>query len=322
MDTFENQYFLGIDTSNYTTSVALFNPYEQEVIQRKKLLPVKNGQLGLRQSDAVFHHTQQLHCLVRELFEQFDAPPKIIALGVSEKPRDEEGSYMPCFTVGVNAADILSSVLGIPVYYFSHQSGHIAAAVHSSGAEYLYENEFVAFHVSGGTTEAVLVKPDNRKVFATEIIGRTLDLHAGQAIDRVGVSMGLPFPSGRELERLAFECDNAVSVKTCVKGTDCCLSGIENICAKMLHNGEDKSKIALTCLMFIAKTIEGMCRNIFLKFGEKPILFAGGVMSDTIIKQYLSSRFDCTFALPEFSTDNACGAAVLAANRYLKEFKR
>lgn len=321
MSTFDSQYFLGIDTSNYTTSVAVFRSDSREVIHRKKLLPVKSGQLGLRQSDAVFHHTQRLHVLVKELFEQFDVPPKLTAIGVSEKPRDEDGSYMPCFTVGVNTANILSSVLNVPVYYFSHQAGHIASAIYSSGAEYLYENEFIAFHVSGGTTEAVLVKPDCQKVFKTRIIGKTLDLHAGQAIDRVGVSMGLPFPSGRELEELALKCNDTVSVKTCIKHTDCCLSGIENICLKMLQNGEEKSKVALTCLMFIAKSIEAMCRNIFLKYGEKPVLFAGGVMSDRIIKDYLSSKFNCVFALPEFSTDNACGTAVLAANRYLKEYK-
>lgn len=316
-----NQFILGIDTSNYTTSAALYNLSDNTVHHKRKLLPVADGQCGLRQSDAVFHHTQQLHVIIKELFDEFEKPPEIAAIGVSTRPRSREGSYMPCFTVGINAANILGSVLNVPVYNFSHQMGHIAAAIYSSKAEHLYSENFIAFHVSGGTTEAVLVKPDSENIFTAEIVGKTLDLHAGQAIDRVGVSMGLAFPCGRELERLALTCDKKVTVKTCVKNNDCCLSGIQNICEKLIKNNTDYSEIALTCLTFIGKSLEGMCENIISSYGNMLILFAGGVMSNSIIKNILSEKFDCIFALPEFSTDNACGTAVLAADRFQKELK-
>ncbi len=317
-----NRFVLGIDTSNYTTSVALYDPTEKKVCHKRKLLPVSEGQVGLRQSDAVFHHTQQLHVLVNELFEELEAKPEILAIGVSSRPRDMEGSYMPCFTVGINAANILGAVLGVPVFKFSHQMGHIAAAIYSSDAGYLYDRNFIAFHVSGGTTEAVLVKPDTDKIFSSEIVGKTLDLHAGQAIDRVGVSMGLPFPCGKELEKLALKCDKNIKVKTCIKNTDCCLSGIQNICEKMIKNNTDSSETALTCLAFVEKTLEGMCSEILNRYGDMPILFAGGVMSNSIIRKGLSEKFDCIFALPEFSTDNACGTAVLAAYKYQKELEK
>ncbi len=317
-----NQFVLGIDTSNYTTSAALYDLSNNTVFHKRKLLPVANGQCGLRQSDAVFHHTQQLHVLVKELFDEFRQPPEIAAIGVSTRPRNQEGSYMPCFTVGINAANILGSVLNVPVYNFSHQMGHIAAAIYSAKAEYLYNEDFIAFHVSGGTTEAVIVKPDSENIFTAEIVGKTLDLHAGQAIDRVGVSMGLPFPCGRELEKIALTCDKKVNVKTCVKNNDCCLSGIQNICEKQIKNNTDYSEVALTCLTFIGKSLEGMCSNIVSTYGNMPVLFAGGVMSNSIIKNMLSEKFNCIFALPEFSTDNACGTAVLAAYRFQKELKK
>lgn len=314
-----NQFVLGIDTSNYTTSVALYNLNEKIVYQKRKLLPVKEGQCGLRQSDAVFHHTQQLQVVVGELFSEFSEQPEILAIGVSSRPRNQERSYMPCFTVGVNAANILGAVLNVPVYCFSHQMGHIAAAIYSANAEYLYDEKFIAFHVSGGTTEAVIVTPDMENVFNTEIVGKTLDLHAGQAIDRVGVSMGLMFPCGKEMEQLALKCDKKVSVKPCIKNTDCCLSGIQNICELLLFNGAEKSEIALTCLSFIGKSIEGMCSSIISKYGNMPMLFAGGVMSNSIIRSELQERFNCIFALPEFSTDNACGIAALTADKLSKE---
>lgn len=310
-----NKYILGIDTSNYTTSVALYDTDASKVYHKRMLLPVLKGGRGLRQSDAVFHHTQQFHQVISQLYREFESPVEISAIGVSSRPRDAQGSYMPCFTVGVNTAYSLAAVLGVPVYEFSHQCGHIAAAVYSSGHTELFDRDFIAFHVSGGTTEAILVKPDPEHIFNCEIIGQTLDLHAGQAVDRIGVAMGLKFPCGAELEKLASQCKEKINVKVCVKDTDCCLSGIENICAKMAENNEDRSKIALTCLTFIEKTLEKMCGNILNKYGDLPVLFAGGVMSDAIIREGIASRFDCLFASAELSSDNACGAAILAARR-------
>ncbi len=318
----KSKFVLGIDTSNYTTSAALYDLENKNVIHKRKLLPVAKGQSGLRQSDAVFHHTAALHAVIGELMCGFDEKPEIACVGVSSRPRDREDSYMPCFTVGVNAANILGSVLKVPVYCFSHQMGHIAAAIYSIGDQSFFDREFIAFHVSGGTTEAVLVKPDAEKIFKTEIVGRTLDLHAGQAIDRVGVSLGLSFPCGRELENLALSCGKNIKIKTCVKNTDCCLSGIQNICEKMIANGDDPSEAALTCLTFIGKTLEGMCSAITETYGDMPVLFAGGVMSNSIIRKMLSEKFRCVFAVPEFSTDNACGTAVLAAYKMKKELEK
>ena len=307
--------YLGVDTSNYTTSVALYDGETGELRQQKKLLPVREGQLGLRQSDAVFHHTAQLHALFDELVRDVDTK-SIAAVGASVKPRPVSGSYMPCFTVGINTARVLGTVLSVPVYEFSHQMGHIAAAVYSADSKYLYKDKFLAFHVSGGTTEAVIVTPDNGVLKVSDIVGKTLDLHAGQAIDRIGVEMGLTFPCGKELEKLALQCGKKVTVKPCIKGTDCCLSGLQNICENMLRQDIDTSEIALTCLMYIEKTLEKMCKAILDKYGDMPVLFAGGVMSNSIIRAGLSEKINCVFATAELSSDNACGTAVLAYDVY------
>ncbi len=302
---------LGIDTSNYTTSVCVYNSETGEVFQKKLLLPVKQGEKGLRQSDAVFHHTARLYPLVRELFEECGG--EIDAIGVSEKPRDAEGSYMPCFLVGVNVADCIAAVTGKPIYGFSHQAGHIAAALYSSGRMNLIKEKFIAFHVSGGTSEMLLVSPDSERAFDVEIIGETLDLNCGQAVDRAGVMMGLTFPCGKELEALALESSEKYNPKICVKGGNCSLSGLENQCRRMLDGGESKENISRYCLDYICKTLEKMTEYALEEKGRLPLVFAGGVMSNSIIREKIQSRFGAAFAKPEFSCDNAAGVAILAA---------
>ena len=306
--------FLGIDTSNYTTSTALFNSKTGEMLQQKKLLPVKQGQLGLRQSDAVFHHTAQLHTLFSELVKNIDVN-QIAAIGVSTKPRPIDGSYMPCFTVGENTAKILSSALKIPLFPFSHQEGHISAALFSAERDDLFSESFIAFHVSGGTTEAVLAKGSGDS-FSAELVASSLDLHAGQAVDRVGVMLGLDFPCGAELEKLALKNSEKINVHPSLKGCNCCLSGIENICKKLLNDGKNPEYIAAYCLEYIRKTLMLMTDRLLEKYGRLPLVFAGGVMSNTIIKNSLTEKYNAVFAEPCYSTDNAAGIAYLAYRKF------
>ena len=306
-----NKAYLAFDTSNYTTSAAVY--VGGEIRQSKKLLPVKKGQAGLRQSDAVFHHTAQLHTV----FESLDLSDcKIEAVGASVTPRSEEGSYMPCFTVGSSAAHIAAKLLGVPLYSFSHQQGHIAAAVYSSGRAELLSRDFIAFHISGGTTEAVLVTPDSERIISTRIIAQTLDLNAGQAVDRVGLMLGLDFPCGAELEKLALKNTEKLSVHPSLKGCNCCLSGIENICKKLLNDGKNPEYIAAYCLEYIRKTLMMMTDRLLEKYGRLPLVFAGGVMSNTIIKNSLTEKYNAVFAEPCYSTDNAAGIAYLAYRKF------
>lgn len=308
--------FLGIDTSNYTTSCAVFSS-DGTIIQKKKLLPVKQGELGLRQSDAVFHHTVGLPELMKSLFSDFDG--SISAIGVSDAPRRAEGSYMPCFLAGVNAASCISSVSGMPLYRFSHQQGHIAAAVYSSGRSELFEREFIAFHVSGGTTDCLLVKPDKDDIIKVEMLASSLDLKAGQAVDRVGVMLGFPFPAGRFVDDLAQKSEKKYKLNIKLKGADCCLSGVENKCRKMLEDGEKKEDICRYCIDYIISALEKMADYQLREKGSMPLLFAGGVMSSKVISSYFKNKYGAYFASPEFSSDNAAGTALLASMKYERQ---
>lgn len=310
--------FLGIDTSNYTTSVCLYDDVADTYVSKRRLLPVSSGQLGLRQSDAVFHHTQQLPDLFEELFADANcSTDEICAVGASFTPRKVEGSYMPCFTVGSSVARALSSTLQVPIYELSHQQGHIASALYCTKRMDLMNRKHLAFHVSGGTTDALIVNgSDSAGILPVQLVATTLDLNAGQLVDRVGLMLGLTFPCGKELEKLALKNCETIKVKPTLKGSDCCLSGVENICKKALDDGKQPPYIAALCLKYIEETLFSMCSKIIDEYGNMPVVFAGGVMSNSIIRESLTKRLDCTFCEPELSTDNACGIAVLTSILY------
>ncbi len=308
--------FLGIDTSNYTTSAAIFCSETDSVSQNKKLLPVKKGECGLRQSDAVFHHTKQLSDVLKNLLINTN---NLVAVCVSTKPRNIEGSYMPCFCTGKTTAEIITYTSGAKLFTTSHQIGHIVAALYSCNRLDLLHENFIAFHVSGGTTDCIFCTPDDEEIIDAKPFSSSLDLKAGQVIDRVGVMMGLDFPCGKELEKLSDKSNKHFKIKINLKENDCCLSGLENKCKKMLDDGILHEDVARYCLEFIGETIKCMTQKAIENFGDLPIVYAGGVMSNKHIKKMIEDCFDSYFAKPEFSCDNAVGVAIVASEKYKRK---
>ena len=144
------------------------------------------------------------------------------------------------------------------------------------------------------------------------LAAHSLDLKAGQAVDRVGLLLGLSFPCGPELERLALQWEGKLSYRPVLKGHDCSLSGIENQCKAMVGRGEPPAKIARHCLEAIASVLDKMCSRLLEELGPLPVVFSGGVCSNSLLRQRLGEKYSATFAAPEFSSDNAAGVAVLA----------
>ncbi len=313
-----NNVVLGVDTSNYTTSLAVMTEDGELLCSLKQLLKVKEGERGLRQSDAVFAHTVNLPRLFEEAKETLNGR-KIVAVGVSEKPRDVQGSYMPCFLSGVATATAVASSLNVPLYKFSHQSGHIMASIYSAKKYNLLKREFCAFHVSGGTTEVLRVVP-NGTAFSVECVGGSVDAHAGQIIDRIGVSMGLPFPSGPFVEELALLNRSKIPAKKIsVRGTEANLSGLENMAIELYRKTEDKSLVCAFVLDFIGKTLSALSDAYASHYGNTPFVYSGGVMCNGIIKKMVSEGREAYFAEPAMSSDNAVGIAALALERYNTE---
>ena len=218
---------------------------------------------------------------------------------------------MPCFTVGAGTASAMASVFSLPMTECSHQHGHLAAALYSCGKLEWVHRRFLAFHVSGGTTDALLVEPDTERIFSPKLVASSLDLKAGQAVDRVGVMLGLKFPAGRELDLLAQQSTAEFKIRPTLRGADCSLSGIQNQCEKMLQRGEPPADIAKFCIESVCAALDATTERLLRQYGELPLVFAGGVMSNSIISARLGKKYGASFAAPEFSCDNAAGVALL-----------
>lgn len=307
---------LGLDTSNYTTSTAVLDTETGEICQEKQLLPVKAGEAGLRQSDAVFHHTRQLPELMER---QADALAKgqLESVAASARPRNTKGSYMPCFLVGLGTARAVAAATGVPLHTTSHQIGHVLAALYSAKQLSLIKQPFLAFHVSGGTTDSLYCEPDDTELLKITPCGTSLDLKAGQAVDRVGLMLGLHFPCGGELEKMAAKSSRIWrNLRPVVKGMDCCFSGLENQCRTMLEHGVPPEDIANYCLAMVYETILRMTQAAQARYGQLPVIYAGGVMSNQRMRPSMAAAVpEAYFAAPEFSCDNAAGAAIYGALR-------
>ncbi len=300
--------FLGIDTSNYSTSVALFSR-DGDLRNEVRLLPVAQGEKGLRQSDAVFHHVKAFPEVYASLGD-FSTP---VAIGVSTRPRSVDGSYMPCFLSGESFARVLGEAFKVPVFEFSHQQGHVAAALLSVKREDLINGKFYAFHLSGGTMELLYV--DTMECIAPICV--TNDVTAGQLIDRIGVALGYGFPAGKKMSELAESGKSPVKYKIKVADGKINLSGVENKALELLSKGETEENVAAFVLETVSRAVRAMIEYGFSVKGEKlPVVMVGGVSSSSVLRRQLSDIENILFASPDLSRDNAMGIAYLASLSY------
>lgn len=305
---------LGIDTSCYTTSAALVSVEGELLGSARRLLTVGEGERGLQQSQGLFQHVKNLPDMIGQVMQ---GAPQICAVCASVRPRPAEESYMPVFRAGESQARAAAALLRVPFYPVSHQEGHVRAAMVDAGID--AGRPFLALHLSGGTTEILLA--DQGRL---TLLGGSLDLHAGQLVDRTGVRMGLGFPAGPALEKLAMQAAPQGLLGVSIKGTSCNLAGAENKIERWLAQDElSREQIAAEAFDFLCRTIERMIENACEATGARQALLAGGVASSTLLRGMLNARakkrrLNCRlyYAHPELSGDNAVGVALLGAERY------
>lgn len=314
---------LALDTSNYTTSVASLpqSPHEIQVphnaLSLGKLLEVPEGALGLRQQEALFQHIKALPALLEQL-----PLGELNAVGVSTRPRAVEGSYMPCFLAGENFGRAIASSHKVPCLSFSHQQGHLAAALWALGREDMMHAPFLAWHLSGGTTELLLVTPCSPQegLLHGEKIGGTTDISAGQLIDRSALRLGASFPGGKQLDTWALEgCQQSPPPAFPIKTQDLyfSLSGMENKVEALEKQSASPQEISAFVLSSLSKVLKKV-GDLAQKQHQitAPIVFSGGVASSAYLKSHLPQWL---FPPAQYATDNAMGIAVLTRQVLEKE---
>ncbi len=311
---------IGLDTSCYTTSCAAVTVEGEVIASCRKLLPVRPGERGLRQSEAVFAHVRQLPGLMEELSAAVRGM-EIVAVCASRTPRDAADSYMPVFHVGDAQARSLAALLGVPCFASTHQRGHIYAARSGSG---ILPGDLLAVHLSGGTTEILSLRGEE-----LTLLGGTGDLHAGQLVDRAGVAMGLPFPAGPYLEELAARGHSEARLPVSVEkgGLTVHLSGAETQVQRWIAaEAMMPADIAREVYDFLARTMSRMILRAAESTGIGQVLVAGGVASSALLREMLTARvhkadpgFHICFGKPEYSGDNAVGTALIGAEKWKQQ---
>ena len=312
-----SSFFLGLDTSCYTTSLAFADQDGRIVQDRRRVLTVETGARGLRQSEALFQHLKNLPDLV----EASAAFRPLQGVAFSARPRPVEGSYLPVFLAGANFARAIAATAGVPLLSSSHQEGHIRAALADSG---LTSDAFLGLHLSGGTTELLAIKRQTTG-FAIKLLGGTSDLHAGQMVDRIGVAMGLPFPAGPHLDALVqegkVETEGKLKLPVAVQGLTVSFSGPTSAALRLWKQKPDDRALALAVLNCLVESVFRLLKA-GVATGEPgchEVLLFGGVAANTYLRRELTARLHrdlngikVYFGKPALSADNAVGLALLA----------
>lgn len=313
--------FLGVDSSAYTSSLALVDQEERLIWERRKLLPVRKGALGLRQSEAVFAHIQNLPLLWEEGALKLKQAP-LAAVAAATRPRPRSGSYMPVFKVSQAAGELIARTLDLLFFAYSHQEGHIAAGLWSAG---LPPGRYLVVHLSGGTTELLAVEVKEDALLEISPRGGGADLHAGQFIDRIGVALGLGFPAGPALEASARRGKTgAINLPVAVKGTRISFSGPASHAQRLLQQGCNRFDLARAVELCIADSLSAALHAVEDMASFAGILIVGGVAANAFIRKRLlevGPDRPLHFASPSFAGDNAVGLAVLAARRHAAQMK-
>lgn len=332
--------YLGMDTSCYTTSVALLDEAGALVGEARQILSVKPGRCGLQQSEMVFQHTRNLPRLVEEAVEQVlqygmvegaetgaasatglaglaAAGYELAAIGVSGYPRPLENSYMPAFLAGLSVARSIAAVTGAKLEVISHQENHLEAGLWSAGGPDV--ERFLLLHASGGTTDVLLAERQQDGRYRITEVGGSLDLHAGQFVDRIGVALGLQFPTGPALEALAQQAELPLELPVSVRKLQVSLSGPCTAALRKLEAGAEPAALALGVEHALAETFARVLRNGAQEYRVRDVLLVGGVGSNKYIRQHVEMklaklRYPVRLWVPEgrYSCDNATGCAAFA----------
>ncbi|MCK1974380.1 tRNA (adenosine(37)-N6)-threonylcarbamoyltransferase complex transferase subunit TsaD [Bacillus safensis] len=309
-----DRFILGIETSCDETAASIVKN-GKEIVANVVASQIDSHKRfgGVVPEIASRHHVEQVTIVLEEVMTQAGMSLKDLdAIAVTEGP-----GLVGALLIGVNAAKALSFAHQIPLVGVHHIAGHIYAN------QLVDELEFpcLALVVSGGHTELVLMKEHG----SFEVIGETLDDAAGEAYDKVARTMGLPYPGGPHIDRLAHEGEPTIKLPRAwlEEGSyHFSFSGLKSAVINTLHNASQKGEtiapenLAASFQASVIEVLVGKTLKAAAAYGVKQVVLAGGVAANKGLREALTSAFtklpDVKVIIPPLSlcTDNA---AMIAA---------
>ncbi|MFK3800168.1 tRNA (adenosine(37)-N6)-threonylcarbamoyltransferase complex transferase subunit TsaD [Pseudomonas sp. NPDC088444] len=313
---------LGLETSCDETGVALYDS------ERGLLADALFSQIDLHRvyggvvpELASRDHVKRMLPLIRQVLAEADcAATEIDAIAYTAGP-----GLVGALLVGASCAQALAFAWDIPALGVHHMEGHLLAPMLEAQPP---EFPFVALLVSGGHTQ--LVRVDGIGLY--ELLGETLDDAAGEAFDKTAKMMGLNYPGGPEISRLALRGTpgrfSFPRPMTDRPGLTFSFSGLKTSalntwqqCQSARDDGEQtRCDIALAFQDAVVETLTIKCKRALKQTGLKRLVIAGGVSANKALRQSLEEMLrgmggNVFYARPEFCTDNGAMIAFAGCQR-------
>ncbi len=265
---------LGIEGTAHTVGVGIVT--EDKVLANVSHMyrPLEGG---IHPREAANHHVQYLPPLLKEAFEKAGVKPgELDGISFSQGP-----GLGPCLRTVATAARVLSLKLNIPLVGVNHCIAHLEIGRFSTGAE-----DPVMLYVSGGNTQIISYAAGKYRVF-----GETLDIGIGNMLDKLAREMGIPFPGGPRIEKLALRGEKYIPLPYSVKGMDMAFSGILTAAINKLGE-ERKEDIAYSVQETVFAMLTEVTERALTHLRKDEILLAGGVARNKRLQEMLQTMAD------------------------------
>jgi N6-L-threonylcarbamoyladenine synthase len=317
---------LGIETSCDETGVALYHTEQGLLAQQLySQIDLHKEYGGVVPELASRDHVAKLLPMIDSVLNQASSQQEQLdAIAYTQGP-----GLAGALLVGAATAKTLAMLLDIPAIGVHHMEGHLLAP--------LLENEqpdfpCVALLVSGGHTQLVAVE----KIGSYDLLGESLDDAAGEAFDKAAKMLGLPYPGGPEIAKLAKNGDLSRFTfprpMTNKPGLDFSFSGIKTFTLTTVESlggslrdisaltEQDKADVAACFQEAMVDTLVIKCRRALAQTGLKQLIIAGGVSANSLLREKLSLMLDkqggtVFYASPSLCTDNGAMIAFAGAQR-------
>lgn len=297
---------LGIESTAHTASVGVVGPGDDGVmaIRANVLSSYSPPEGGIHPREAANHHAEALPGLIRSALSEAGVSPRDLeAVAFAQGP-----GLGPCLRTGASAARALALTVGRPLVGVNHCVAHLEV-----GRAVLGCRDPVLLYASGGNTQVIAYAAGRYRVF-----GETLDIGIGNMLDKLGREMGLPFPAGPTLERMALEGNELLRLPYSVKGMDVAFSGMLTAAIQLMARGADPNDLALSVQETAFAMLVEVTERAMAHIGRDEVLLGGGVAANTRLREMTSimaeERGAVAYAPPaSLCVDNGAMIAMLGS---------